>query len=387
MINFSRVAKLIIKKKLDILTEDEKQSLYQLNNEYPFVKNIKLENLIDRVEAYNKINEKRAWTSILNKTKDRQKEPILLKNFKTWLKYAAAATIVLASSVIFFITRTSDDVNVFPAVVSNEIKIGSDKATLTLPDGSQVNLEKGINYQAKNAKSNGISLEYSKNNISGSEIAYNYLTIPRGGQFIVQLSDGTKVWLNSESKLRFPEGFKDGHDRNVELVYGEAYFDVSPSSDNGGSSFKVYTQSQEVSVLGTEFNIKAYKEDKYIYTTLAEGKVLVSNTVYKTELTPGQQSVLSLMDNNIIVANKDIYNATSWRKGVFSFKGMTLVEIMEVLGRWYDISAEFENEAMKSVKFNGVLNKNQNLEEILTAFKKTKYINNYEIKNRKVIIK
>ena len=145
---------------------------------------------------------------------------------------------------------------------------------MTLADGSKIALEKGTPVQTQNANSNGEELIYesSKNT---SRLVYNYLTIPRGGQFVIKLSDGTKVWLNSASQLKFPVAFIEGESREVELVYGEAYFEVSPSTAHKGAHFQVYNKKQKVEVVGTEFNIKAYKDESNIYTTLVNGKVNV----------------------------------------------------------------------------------------------------------------
>lgn len=313
--------------------------------------------------------------------------PIKRFNTNTILKFAVAAAVVFLISISLLFNKNNISNENTPAIVNNTIKVGTDKATLILEDGSVVTLEKGKAYAAGNVKSNGEELVYNSKNSAKTEIANNYLTIPRGGQFFVQLSDGTKVWLNSESQLKYPVAFVDGETREVELLYGEAYFDVSPSTNHGGSKFKVHTQMQHVEVLGTEFNIKAYKDETTIYTTLVEGKVAISNATARQILAPNQQSNLSVKNNDIAITTVDVYSETSWRKGLFVFKGMPLKEIMKVLSRWYDVDIVFANAALGNVKFNGVLHKNQNLEEILTTIKNTDFINAYEIKNNKITLK
>ncbi len=312
--------------------------------------------------------------------------PIKRFNTNTILKYAVAAAVVVLISISLLFNNNISNENT-PAIVNNTIKVGTDKATLILEDGSVITLEKGKEYTAGNVKSNGEELVYNSKNSAKTEIASNYLTIPRGGQFFVQLSDGTKVWLNSESQLKYPVAFVDGETREVELLYGEAYFEVSPSTNHGGSKFKVHTQMQHVEVLGTEFNIKAYKDETNIYTTLVEGKVAISNARTRQILAPNQQSNLSVKNNDIAITTVDVYSETSWRKGLFVFKGMPLKEIMKVLSRWYDVDIVFADAKLGNVKFNGVLNKNQNLEEILTTIKNTDFINAYEIKNNKITLK
>ncbi|MEX0313102.1 MAG: FecR family protein, partial [Allomuricauda sp.] len=223
--------------------------------------------------------------------------------------------------------------------------------------------------------------------IAKSNIVYNYLTTARGEQFQITLADGTQVWLNSETQLKYPVSFIDGASRQVELVYGEAYFDVSSSTNHSGSNFKVYHKEQEVQVLGTEFNIKAYKDETNIYTTLVEGAVAVNYLENKQVLQPEQQSNYDLVSNSMMVTTIDIYNETSWKEGVFSFKKKSLKEIMKVLARWYDIEVEFENREAENAEFIGVLGKGQSIEEILSNIKSFEIINNYEINNKKVILK
>ncbi len=381
------ISKLIIKKKLKILNDSEKLRLKQFNKEYPFSKEIHFERIVQKISDYSLINKDQGWEAVLGKSK---KEPKSIPYFgmnKAWYKYAAAASIVLLISISYLVTNKDTPLKE-PVFIDMSLAVGSNKATLTLEDGSTVILEKGANYKNKNINSNGEQIVYDTlATASTAKIASNYLTIPRGGQFFVQLADGTKVWLNSESQLKYPVAFTEGEARNVELVYGEAYFEVSPSTAHQGSRFEVRTKKQKVQVVGTQFNIKAYKEEANVYTTLVEGKVAVSVANTKQMLFPNQQSKLDLITNTITIATVDVYSAVSWKDGLFSFKNMPLKEIMKVLSRWYDVDVEFSEQKLEKVKFNGVLSKNQNLKEILTTIQNTKFINAYEIKNKKIIIK
>lgn len=304
----------------------------------------------------------------------------------SFFKFALAASVVILISISLLFNKKDIAKENKSMVVNKPIEIGSNKAILTLGNGSVITLGKGNTYSAGNVNSNGEKLVYNSNN-NKSEITSNYLTIPRGGQFFVQLSDSTKVWLNSESQLKYPVAFVDGETRQVELLYGEAYFEVSPSTKHKGARFKVKTQMQNVEVIGTEFNIKAYKNESNIYTTLVKGRVAISNAITKQILAPNQQSNLSLNNNSINITTINVYGEISWKKGLFVFKGKSLKEISKVLSRWYDVDIEFANAALENVKFNGILNKNQNIEDILTTIKTTKFINAYEIKNNKIILK
>lgn len=328
-------------------------------------------------------------TRLQNAIQSEESKIISIQPFYTKTSFkliAMAASLLLLISISLIINKTNPLKIETPQVAHKEILIGSDKATLTLEDGSVIELEKGKSYTKGNASSNGEKLVYNSNGKSAA-IANNLLTIPRGGQFFVQLADSTKVWLNSESQLKYPVAFVDGQTRQVELVYGEAYFEVSPSTKHKGSRFKVKTQEQNVEVIGTEFNIKAYRDETAIYTTLVEGVVAVSNAAKKQILTPSQQSKITEYNGSISVSEVDVYNEISWRKGLFVFKGMPLKDIARVLSRWYDVDIVFADPALGNVKFNGVLNKNQKLEDILTTIKNINFINAYEKKDNKIIIK
>lgn len=319
----------------------------------------------------------------------REKKERKLKKLRKVIYYSAAAVVLgIVTTTYFYRTSLANKSMVAPAIiVNNTIETGTDKAILTLEDGSVVTLEKDKTYEKGNVTSNGKELVYNTNNKSKSGLAYNYLTIPRGGQFQIKLADGTKVWLNSETKLKFPVAFAEGSLREVELIYGEAFFDVSPSTAHKGAKFKVLNKDQEVEVLGTEFNIKAYKDEDKIYTTLVEGKVTVSGFNSKKYITPNQQSIINLKSGDITIKPIDAYNEVLWTKGIFSFKSKTLKEIMTVMSRWYDVEVVFKNTELEKVKFNGVLSKNDNIKEILTIIKKTNFINEYEIKDQKIIIR
>tara|TARA_B100000809_G_scaffold258787_1_gene302595 strand:- start:5395 stop:6564 length:1170 start_codon:yes stop_codon:yes gene_type:complete len=341
--------------------------------------------LLDEKPILNEVVANRIEQTILQEV---QKDKItsLKKKLQFW-KYAAAAIFIglITTTYVFRDNISNTPLEVVPTIV-NTIVPGTDKATLTLEDGSLVVLEKGTAFKTKNANSNGEEIVYENAKSNTSAIKYNYLTIPRGGQFFLKLSDGTQVWLNSESQLKYPVHFIEGETRKVELVYGEAYFDVSPSTSHKGAKFKVINNAQEVEVLGTEFNIKAYKDEANIYTTLVEGKVVVANGAFKQNLVPNQQFNLDTETNNFSVVKVDVKGEISWKEGVFSFVNKPLIDIMKVLSRWYDVDIIFENKELESVEFMGTLNKNQSIEEILSIMKSYS-LNNYEIKGDTIILK
>jgi hypothetical protein len=303
-------------------------------------------------------------------------------------RYAVAAAVLLFVFFNLYLDSPSSSKTNQVSTLNSTIKIGTDKATLTTEDGTNIVLEKGETYISNNVVSDGKELVYSQGNQSKSEVVYNYLTIPRGGQFLLKLSDGTRVWLNSESKLKYPVSFNQGESREVELLYGEAYFDVSVSSKNGGTKFTVVHELQEIEVLGTEFNVKAYKDEDNIFTTLVEGKIVLNIENRQAELDPNQQFILNVTNKSTVVISKiDVYSEIAWKRGLFSFKDKPLKDIMKVLSRWYDVDVVFEDKTLEDVRFKGVLNKNQNIEEILKLIQNTNFINAYDIKDNKIILK
>lgn len=391
MIDIFQISKLLIKRKLKVLTNSEKIELKDFAKKNSFVKEIKIKNLVDKIDSYSEIDTEKAWEKLEAKYQEKNKKPVFRLSKKLLFKYAAAAMVTSLLAVTFLykdkIFSTSTEI---PAVVVKNdienIKPGTDKATLTLGDGSKIALEKGTPIKTQNAHINGGEIIYKDSKQNPSKLVYNYLTIPRGGQFVIKLSDGTKVWLNSASQLKFPVAFIEGASRDVELVYGEAYFEVSKSTEHKGAHFQVYNKNQKVEVVGTEFNIKAYNDESNVYTTLVNGKVNVETGNKKLRLSPNQQLNLDLKSNTSTIKTVNAYNEISWKDGVFSFKGKPLKEIMKVISRWYDVDVIFVNKKLENVQFKGSLDKKQSLEEILSIMKSTT-IDSYEIKDKTLMIK
>lgn len=307
---------------------------------------------------------------------------------KKVVQYAAIALMVFGSGYFFrhhLFNPSSETPFTAPVIVHNQIETGTDKAILTLETGQDVVLTRGQSYTTETASSNGEEIVYQTT--APKELAFHTLTIPRGGQFFVALSDGTKIWLNSESKLKYPVSFSEGQPRSVELLYGEAYFEVSPSTEHQGAGFRVKHPQQDVQVLGTTFNIKAYKDETTIYTTLVEGKVEIVTPNGKQILMPHQQAQVNSSAHTLSVSATNVYNEVSWKAGVFSFNDKSLKEIMTVLARWYDMEVEIKNPDIANEKFIGVLMRSQNIEGVLSIMKNTGSINNYEINTKKVILK
>ena len=304
-------------------------------------------------------------------------------------KIAFAASIILLVGISLFNQFYFNET----IIIRDPIVIGTDKAVLTLENGDQVILEKGQKFQNKTVNSDGKELSYSIKNRSSSnfkneKIAFNFLTIPRGGQFSLNLEDGTKVLLNSDSKIKYPVKFIKGKKRQVELLYGEAFFDVSSSKNNNGSEFIVSTKTQKINVLGTKFNVKSYRRDDVITTTLVEGKVKVENGENQILLFPNQQSKVDSNSAIIDVSDVDVFQQISWINGLFSFNDTSLEDIMYTLSRWYDLEFIFKSSNQKKFIFSGILERTKSIEDILFIIEKTSSSNeiNFEINNKTIII-
>ena len=287
--------------------------------------------------------------------------------YKMW--WAAAVVVLVAAGGYFLLNQhpRNDFAKAKPQSVplQNDIAPGGDKAVLTLADGSRVVLDSAANGALTRQgnvtviKLNG-QLAYNKGGASQTEVLYNTISTPRGGQYQLVLADGSKVWLNAASSLRFPTAFT-GKERRVELK-GEGYFEVAHDETR---PFHVDVNDMDVQVLGTHFNINSYSDEPVIKTTLLEGRVMVTKAEKLVYLNPGQQAVLTPAEDNIKVDyNVDTEEVVAWKNGFFIFNNTPLETIMKQLERWYDVEVEYQGEVPKD-RFNGNISRNNNLSEVL----------------------
>ncbi|MBV4355878.1 FecR family protein [Pinibacter aurantiacus] len=296
-----------------------------------------------------------------------------------YFKWAAAAVFAACLFGAGYYLLTSK--NIEPAkqtIVSNEKKIvpGGNKAILTLASGEKVILEdvqKGSVATQGDIAINKIadgSIEY---NASGKkditeEIAYNVLTTPVGGQYHITLSDGTGVWLNASSSIKYPSKFI-GNQRKVEIT-GEAYFEVT---HNESAPFRVLAGKQMVEDIGTAFNINSYDNEPSLKTTLVEGKARVTNNNESFILDPGQQTQLNPNDQKLrLVSGVDVGEVIAWRNGLFKFNNASLPEVMRQVARWYNVKVQYEGK-LENRKFNGEIARKTSLQEMLEIFSYLNY--------------
>lgn len=326
----------------------------------------------------------RAWKTVEPHLQER-KQRIL----PDWMKVAAsvAATVVIMLSVYYISDYRTETQNTL-ATSEMVIPPGTSKARLIFDDGEIVDLTEGRNFHGdiEGAKiaNKGNQITYTGSGNATKELKYNTLEIPRGAEYFVILSDSTKVWLNSDSRLRYPVNFI-GETREVELT-GEAYFEVS---ENPEKPFRVISTGQVVEVLGTEFNISSYTNDDQIHTTLVKGKVSVyteKNPELTQNLIPGYQSNMSRKNGDISIHKVDVNEFIAWKNGVFNFKNKTLGEMMKTISRWYNINFEFENDVKKNIRFTGEVKRYQNLESMLKLIEETNEIK-FEKNGQTIIIK
>lgn len=297
--------------------------------------------------------------------------------------WAAAAVVVMAMAGTWFVTQHMPAGDI--AVVYDKAP-GADRAILTLSDGREISLDSAGKQQlaegATAIQQNGGLLAY-KSDAHAAGAGFNTLTTPRGGQFKVILPDGTTVWLNAATSLRYPTAF-DGRARVVTLK-GEAYFEVAKDPQQ---PFRVQIDDRAtVEVLGTSFNIHAYSDESPVSTTLLEGKVaMVSNDApdQRVVLNPLQQVVAdkgTLTRNNKV--NMD--QVLAWKNGMFNFDGLDLPAVLRQLSRWYDIEIVFEGK-VPTRKFGGEIQRDLSLQQVLRILEKMDVKCRIENGNRLIVM-
>ncbi|KAI9452861.1 anti-FecI sigma factor, FecR [Russula earlei] len=321
----------------------------------------------------------------------KKQAPVVALFNKKWMRYAAILIVMLAGALVYLQYHNKPQqilarVNTLPA--KNDITPGKEGAILTLDGGGTVVLDSMGNGFVADQDGSRISLKngqlvYDANGVNAGKIAYNTMSTPKGRQFRVTLPDGTQVWLNAASSLRYPTAFV-GKDRRVEIT-GEAYFEVAKDPTR---PFHVKINGKtEVEVLGTHFNINAYQNEESINTTLLEGSVKVHNGNQKTVIKPGQQAQVAntIAATGIIKVNDnvDIDRVMAWKNGVFDFNDATLVEVMKQLERWYDIEVVYEK-GVPPFEFVGKMQKNLSLSEVLRGLEVSKV--HFRTEDRKLIV-
>lgn len=299
--------------------------------------------------------------------------------------YAIAATLLalLATSILYLTHNNQQPPIQIATMQPHTIAPGGNKAILTLADGSQITLDSANNGAIAHQgnvqviKLNNGQLAYKADAAGTNVLHYNRLVTPRGGQFIIILPDGSKVWLNAATSLRYPTAF-NGNTREVQLS-GEAYFEIAP---NAHMPFIVSVNNMEVKVLGTHFNIMGYPDENSTQTTLLEGAVQVQHNTASIRLHPGQQA--SLQGENMTVKKDiDVDEVVAWKNGYFHFNHESLPGVMRQISRWYDVEVIYEANIPER-EFGGKIERNSSLNDVLKILELSNV--HYKIKERKIII-
>ncbi len=288
-----------------------------------------------------------------------------------WLRIAAAALIVIGlGSVTYFTLFKKSTKNEFtettlPVEKDNDVEAGSNKAVLTLADGTRIELdEKAKGSLLKRGDVSVINAEgqliYENKSTIPVEVEYNSLTSARGQSYSLVLADGSKLWLNAASSVRFPTAFT-GNERRVEIT-GEVYFDVAKDATR---PFHVKVKDMDIEVLGTQFNINSYTDEATINTTLIEGSVKVSSGINDmVRLSPGQQAQFSTPGSLKVMKNVNVDEIVAWKNGYFHFENADLRSILRQFSRWYDIEVVFEGE-LKNRTFLAIVSRESSLSSVL----------------------
>jgi hypothetical protein len=363
-----------------------------------------LDKVIEDAESETLMPEEVA-ASILQNILQKDKVPVVAIEkkktvFMSWVRVAAAATVILfISGAAYWVIKNQNNTRSTASVVIPNKKVdkilpGGNHAILTMADGSKIVLDsvRNGNIQSGGAtisKQGGL-LVYDGSSPAKSAtaaVAYNTLTTPPGGQYKLILADGSKVWLNASSSLRFPTAFT-GKERNVELT-GEAYFEVAhiSSSRRGGREdakpFHVNVNGMQVEVLGTHFNVNAYGDEGAIKTSLLEGSVKIKKGNVSGLLKPGQQGVLKNNSNNIEIKNADMSQAVAWKNGLFQFDGADIKTIMREIGRWYDVEIEYAGKVPER-RFEGKISRDSQLSDVLKILELSNV--KFAVEGKKIVV-
>ncbi len=388
------IADLIARKIKGVISPGEQEELDNWIRENPenqaiYTRATDPKKQLERLEIYALFNKEEAWTKLEDKlfeTKTVRFTP------QRVLRYAAAIVLplLIAGGFAYKYLNRSDPQTI--AEIDTVFKPGTQKAVLILADGGSIELEEGMTMSdlqqgeaSINIRNSSLNYKSSDQRSRETEIIYNELRTPRGGGYNLRLADGTGVWLNAGSSIRFPVSFAE--DNRQVYLEGEAYFEVS----HNGSPFIVSTEDMDVRVLGTSFNISAYGDEPLFKTTLVEGKVSVelkdqddslSGTLL---LAPEHQAIFNRSESALsdVEVNATLY--TSWMRGKLEFHNESLDQVMLRLARWYDFEYVFENPEAKDFHFSARLNNGENISTIIEMLEMTTDVK-FELRDRKIVI-
>lgn len=367
-------ARLVVKYLLNNLTEQEEKEYehWRKEDEDLYSKVFSLKNYNKYKKEIDKINITKEWKKFEKRLNEKNTAKVV-NIFPKIIRYAASILIpiLIAGSVFFFGYKGLFKERGQQVIAETTIEPGIKKAELILSNGNQVILDETTRDSIVEADgttifSDSLQLKYGIDTEKQLAVLYNELHVKRGWEWQLTLDDGTKVWVNSMSKLKYPVQFS-GNTREVELE-GEAYFEVAHNPDK---PFMVKTPSYDIEVLGTSFNISHYENDEFSHTTLVEGKIKINSSILigdkelSLELEPDQQFYLdkTKMDTNLLKVNASVYS--EWKDGYFVFEDETLDNIFRKMARWYEIEYFFKDNKLRNEIYSGKLPRFKDFKTIL----------------------
>jgi transmembrane sensor len=320
-----------------------------------------------------------------------QHNPVRVLRKTLFFRIAAVfICITLVSTLCYFFFTSSDAAAIQQQFVAASVPVkdmapGSNKAILTLGDGSTITLDSSsIGTLGQQGNMHVIKLadgrlQYKKDahDPTAKQTIYNNIATPRGGQYAVELADGTKVWLNASSSIQFPTEFSDSV-REVTIT-GEVYFEVAHQS----KPFKVKVHDTSIRVLGTHFNVMAYDNESTQNTTLLQGSLVVGTGMHSNLLMPGNQLRIDKTGDVAVIKNADTEEAVAWRTGKFLFNSADMYSIMRQVERWYNVEVNFEGSV--GLHFSGQLNRYANVSELLRKLELTNEVH-FKLEKGKIIV-
>ena len=367
MKTYKEIPSLLSKALLGMLSEEEKRALQQWREESPeneqlYGSVMNTGYIVQKSREVANVDIVNGYMNVLQK----RKRNVRVRRIRRIVSVAAGVVLPLLAVVLWYGTRQKSDV---PEQVASVIRHGEVKAELVLADGTTRILSSGVTDSLFVQQGASIVVQDQGVSYQGDssvvEERYNTLRVPRGGEYSITLSDGTIVYLNAESELRYPVKFV-GEDRQVYLS-GEAYFDVVHDKTH---PFVVDVKNSTVRVLGTSFDVRAYADEDEVLTTLVQGSVRFSAGKESVILGPGEQAVLD-KSGRVETREVDTYLYTAWKDGVFAFKRQRLEEIMKVVARWYDVNVFWENVSQKEVTFTGKMKRYDDFSKVVEMLEMT----------------
>ena len=356
----------IIMKQLasEMLSEDEKAYFEEWyknpsHQEY-FRELLKIRSGVIAYSVKDRIDCGKAWRKIRPVRK--------ISRIRQVMKYVAIMLLPLCVGLLLFIREQKKEQVVY---VEPTVRPGGKLAVLTLSTGEQIELARSVSAMSEQgaeiSNSMGNELVYKQvGDMAPVKEVYNTISVPRGGEYKIVLADGTTVWLNSDSDIRFPVTFS-GDKRQVELQ-GEAYFEVAKNVEK---PFIVKINDYNIRVTGTQFNVRNYSGEN-VATTLVEGSVQLERGKEVQKMYPGQQALL--VNGQLVVKKVDVVDVIGWREGTFSFKEVRLEDIINELARWYDFDVYYQDTDVKNYHFTAWFRRNASIEEVIEVLEKTKKI-------------